>query len=111
MIAGKNRIIRRVIIDRDEVAISWIPEPSISKPNTTLKLLFQGSLPTNLYIHHVSLRLQLLLRRVQLLLLLYLHSGSQAFTTAIFLQYNPYQTRAPTAVELAGMRVSSLSKS
>ncbi|KAJ5977865.1 hypothetical protein N7501_001207 [Penicillium viridicatum] len=76
----------------------------IQNQTRLLSFFFKVLYLSPLYIHHVSLCLQLLLRRVQLLLLLYLHSGSHAFTTAIFLPYNPYQTGAPTAVELAGAR-------
>lgn len=49
--------------------------PSNQYPNTTLKL-FSRFLTYQIYIHHVSLHLQLLLRRVQLLRLLHLHCMS-----------------------------------
>ncbi|KAJ5186835.1 hypothetical protein N7449_009829 [Penicillium cf. viridicatum] len=90
----ENRIIRRVIIDRDEVAVPWISEVLYLPP------LYSSCLPAPATAAPASATPALALPAL-----------SQAFATAIFLQYNPYQTRAPTAVELAGVRVSSLSRS
>ncbi|KAJ6139375.1 hypothetical protein N7471_005861 [Penicillium samsonianum] len=117
----ENRIMRRAIIDRDKVAVvdfrgiklgSYpspvglsflsLSKPSTSKPNTTFKLLFKV-----LYLPHLyssCLPAPATAAPASATPALVPAASSQAFTTAIFLQYNPYQTRAPTAVKLAGVR-------